>query len=97
MSQFSLTDPARADLNAIWDYIAQDSISAADGVLSEIYDTLVRLSEMPGMGRRREELAPNLRSFPVNSYIIYYQRIEDGIEVMRVLHGSRDVSRLFPL
>lgn len=47
---------------------------------------------MPGLGRQESKLAPNLRSFPLGNYLIFYRPIEDGIAVVRVLHGARDIS-----
>jgi toxin ParE1/3/4 len=42
------------------------------------------------MGRSRPELAPNLRSFPVGQYVIFYLPLAKGVEIVRVLHGARD-------
>jgi toxin ParE1/3/4 len=50
---------------------------------------------MPLIGRQREELSPRLRSFPVSRYIIFYRPMENGIEIVRVLHGARDFPPLF--
>ncbi|HLP91141.1 MAG TPA: type II toxin-antitoxin system RelE/ParE family toxin [Nostocaceae cyanobacterium] len=47
------------------------------------------------MGRSRYELLPGLRSFPVGSYLIFYFPINQSIEVIRVLHGARDIAKLF--
>lgn len=49
------------------------------------------------MGRARAELAEDLRFFPVGRYVIYYRPLPNraGIEVIRVLHGSQDVLRVF--
>jgi toxin ParE1/3/4 len=47
------------------------------------------------MGRLRPELVPKLRSFPVGEYVVFYRSIRDGIEVVRVLNGARDIGRLF--
>jgi toxin ParE1/3/4 len=41
--------------------------------------------------RDRNEVLPDLYSFPVGHYIIFYLIIPDGIEVVRVLHASRDI------
>jgi toxin ParE1/3/4 len=49
----------------------------------------------PGMGRKRDSLALNLRSFPVGNYLIFYRPINQGIEVIRILHGARDILSLF--
>ena len=53
------------------------------------------LARMPGLGRVRHDLLIQMRSFPVGRYIIFYQATTDGIEVLRVLHGSRDVPGAF--
>jgi toxin ParE1/3/4 len=47
------------------------------------------------MGRIRSDLLPNLRSFPVGNYVIFYFPADDGIEVIRILHGARDIQQLF--
>lgn len=53
-----------------------------------------RLAEQPLMTRKRDDLAPNLRGFPLGAYVILYRPIANGIEVVRVLHGARDIKRL---
>jgi toxin ParE1/3/4 len=40
-------------------------------------------------------LLVNLRSFTVKNYVIFYQPTADGIEVLRVLYGARDIHRVF--
>jgi len=47
------------------------------------------------MGRSRFDLSPELRGFPVGSHLIFYRPAVDGIEVIRVLHGARDIPKLF--
>ena len=47
------------------------------------------------MGREQNALLVNLRSFVVKNYIIFYQPVEGGIEILRVLHGSRDIESIF--
>jgi toxin ParE1/3/4 len=50
---------------------------------------------MPELGRKRDELSPRLRSFPVKNYIIFYRRMASGVEIARILHGARDLPTLF--
>lgn len=95
MGQFRISDQARADLIDIWLYIASDSVDSADRLNARFYDEFTTLSRYPQMGRSRPELAPELRSFPVGNYIIFYRPIENGIEVMRVLSTRRDIDTLF--
>lgn len=86
---------AELDLLEIWDYIADDSLDRADDFLDRIEEKLQALARNPGMGRRREELLPGLQSFPISNYVVFYREIEDGIDVIRVLRGSRDVEAIF--
>lgn len=53
------------------------------------------IADMPGIGRQREELSPGLRSVPEGDYVIFYRQIEDGVEIIRVLHGKRDIPTIF--
>jgi toxin ParE1/3/4 len=53
------------------------------------------LAGNPEIGRLRPELSvQGLRSFPVQTHVIFYLAQQDGIEVVRVLHGSRDIPSL---
>ena len=86
---------AQADLLDIWNFIASDSFDKADQLLKKIDSQLKVLASNPGMGRKRDSLAAYLRSFPVGNYLIFYRPINQGIEVIRVLHGARDIQSLF--
>lgn len=86
---------AQADLLDIWNFIASDSFDKADQLLKKIDSQLKVLASNPGMGRKRDSLAPSLRSFPVGNYLIFYRPINQGIEVIRVIHGARDIQSLF--
>ena len=82
---------AEIDLTLIWDYIAADSVRAADTLLNRIDAAFDMLAETPFAGRARRELAPNLRSFPVGNYIIFYIPIANSVEIVRVIHGRQDI------
>lgn len=87
---------AEADLAEIWEYIARDSPENADSFVSRIFQTCQEsLAPSPHLGRPREELSPGLRSLNFEDYIIFYRPIENGVEVVRVLHGRRDIEALF--
>jgi toxin ParE1/3/4 len=86
---------AEADLVDIWRYIAQDSPANADRLLDRINDTMNRLAAVPFMGQARFDLALGLRMFPVGSYLIFFRPIQEGIEVIRVLHGKRNITVRF--
>jgi toxin ParE1/3/4 len=85
---------AESDLDEIWWYIAQDSPNNADRFLDRIQERCLALSGFPQMGANREELKKGLRSQPVGNYLIFYFPLEDGVDVVRVIHGSRDIDSL---
>ncbi|MBN1764063.1 MAG: type II toxin-antitoxin system RelE/ParE family toxin [Sedimentisphaerales bacterium] len=91
MAKVFRTDIADEDLLDIWLFIAEDSIRAADKWIHTLESKCKQLAENPRLGRLRKELAPNLRSFPVQNYILFYQPVDEGIVLIRVLHGSRDI------
>ncbi len=47
------------------------------------------------MGRLKDELAPFLRSFLVKNNLIFYRPIDQGIEIVRILHGLQDIETIF--
>ena len=86
---------AELDLLDIWNYIADDSPDRADDFLDRIESKLMTLAQNSGLGRKRTELLPNLRSFPIDNYVVFYQQIDGGIDVIRLLHGLRDIEKTF--
>ena len=90
-----ITPRATQDLIEIWNYIADDSVKNADRFIDDLDETIRKLCRHPGMGRQREELAPRIRSFPHQPYVIFYREASNFIEIVRVLHGARDVESGF--
>jgi toxin ParE1/3/4 len=86
---------AEADLDDIWWYIAEDNPDAADRFFSKIDEQCQTLAQFPKMGTSKDNLMPSLRSFPVGNYLIFYLPMDDGIEIIRVLSGMRDMDTLF--
>lgn len=95
MPMVQRTAEADEDLIGIWGYIATDNPKAADSLLDEIEDKFILLSEQPRLGPARPDIALELRYFPVGSYLIFYREIDNGIEVVRVVHGARRLTNLF--
>jgi toxin ParE1/3/4 len=85
---------ALADLAEIWAYIAFDSAVQADAFADRVDRKFQSLARRPAMGRRRPELATDLRSFAVGHYVIFYLAISQGVVIVRVLHGARDIDSL---
>ena len=92
MTPVVISDAARIDLDDIWFYIASDSPANADRFLDRLVDVATgTLAAAPLSGREREEFGDGLRSLPVENYLIFY-RVRDGaVEVLRIIHGARDL------
>jgi toxin ParE1/3/4 len=95
MPQARILSSAVKDLDEIWLYIARDSIDAAERLIERIELTARKLARMPGIGPKRDEFAPGLRSFPLSNYVIFYRETDLGIDVLHVYHGMRDLQELF--
>ena len=88
---------AYEDLSEIWGFIATDNIAAADTWIDKLDAQFHLLATHPFMGRAREELVKNLRSFPLGRYVIFYLPDTKGITVVRVLHSARDIDAAMDL
>ncbi len=90
MSGFVLHPQAYTDPEEIWEYIAADSLDAADGVREEIYEAIQSLVPFPYEGHSRPDLtAQPLRFQSVRDYVIAYAPDEKPLAVIAVLHGRR--------
>jgi toxin ParE1/3/4 len=94
MPRFVVRPRARIDIDGIWDYIAQDSVPQADAFVDRMTAKFKRpkfrlLAYQPVRGRLRDDLMPNLRSFPCERYIIFCRSITDGIEIIRLANYQR--------
>jgi toxin ParE1/3/4 len=97
MKPFRLAPEARADIEEIWAYVAEDNIEAATRVRQAFLDACRLLAQHPRLGHRREDLTthPGVRFWPVFSYLIVYRPKErKTLEILRVLHAKRDVKRI---
>jgi plasmid stabilization system protein ParE len=96
MKELVVTRTAEREIISIWKYIADDSVDAADRVRDEIEAAMKMLCEMPGMGHERAEVKnPNYRFWPVYSYLIVYRVSAEKLTVSRVIHGARNLRRIF--
>ena len=95
MKRFRLSLEAARDIHDIWSYIAEDSIHSARRVRLLILGACQKLAVHPGMGHPRTDLTNKPVLFwPVGSYLIIYNPTPRPVEIIRVVHGARDVPRL---
>ena len=94
MPRFELARAALADLDAITDYtIERWGKMQAATYLDALEAQLADLARRPLIGRKRDDLAPGLFSFPFESHVVFYARTPFGITVARILHQRQDAPR----
>ena len=92
MTGYVLSADADLELDEIWEYIAADSIDAADRWIRKLFDAFEALGRIPGMGHKREDLtAYPVLFWPVGSYLVIYRAEHLPIEIVAVTQGSRDI------
>ncbi len=98
MRHLRFTDDADRNLVDIALYIASESESReiALAFVERLRAKCRDLAYLPGiLGTARPELREDIRSTPCNGYVIFFRYRDDVLEVVNVLHGSRDVIRHF--
>ena len=89
------TDPAKQDLKSIHDYISRDSKFYAQKVSLEIVEKSEKLDIFPELGRIVSETGdPKIRELIIYSYRLIYEIFPDKIEILALIHGKRDFSKI---
>lgn len=92
MKKYVLSAAAELDLEAIWEYIAEDNVDAADRWISKLLDAFEALEQAPGMGHKRDDLTSfPVLFWPVGAYLILYRVQSERIEIVGVTQGGRDI------
>jgi plasmid stabilization system protein ParE len=98
-TEYQLTTRAVNDLGEIWDYIARDSVDAANRVESAIIAACASLARHPKLGTKRIDITRlPVRFWAVTSYpnfIVVYRPDTKPLQVVTVLHGKRNLKELF--
>jgi toxin ParE1/3/4 len=95
MPKLVRTSRAELDLVQIWASIAEHSVPAADRVIDLIEQRCQVLLQFPYGGEASPQFGHDMRWFPAGNYVIFYRPDEDGIQVVRVIDGRRDLDVAF--
>lgn len=92
-----LAPEAERDLDDIAYYIAKEtgSLDIAERLIDSITNRFYLLASHPKIGRARDDLLAGTRSFPVGNYIIIYDIDGEDVQILRVVHGRRNLAALF--
>ena len=85
---------AEEDLADIWFSIALDNPHAADRLLDSIAFRIRQLATFPESGPRRPDIAADARALTVRNYLVLYRHNPENIEILRIVHGARDIMTL---
>ena len=90
------TDAAESDLEAIGNFIANDSPARAVTFVQELVDRSIELGSHPlrypvYVVRDGREI----RRRAHGRYITFYSIVGDVVEINHIVHGARDYARLF--
>jgi toxin ParE1/3/4 len=92
---------ALEDIEEITCFIAEDSPQAAQTFREILEHTCELLAEIPDMGTARNFTNPlltDVRLWPLkrfDKYLLFYRAQRNTLEIIRVLHGARDLPSLF--
>lgn len=85
---------AREDLLDIWTFIAPRDLQAADLALDRIAASCGVLADHPRLGRARPEIGDGARTLVVGRWLALYRLTDDGVQVVRVVDGARDLRQI---
>ncbi len=95
MASYIITRSADADIDEILAYIANDNMAAAIALNDRFTTLFEMLAENIDAGRARPEIKEDIRSFPADSYVIFYRKWAGKIAIVRVIDAARDIDELF--
>jgi toxin ParE1/3/4 len=94
--QFRLTESALGEIQEISEYLAKTyGFAQSERFLKKLNAQFSRIVQFPKMGKPRDEILSGLRMLSVDRYLVLYVVLGDDVEILRVVSGFRDLSRLF--
>ncbi len=94
MSKPSYTSAARQDLADILNYIANENPNAALNWVDKIEAKCLLIAENPAIGEWQPHLGEGIRASVVGRYVIFHREANDRVDIVRVIPGDRNITRL---
>jgi toxin ParE1/3/4 len=95
MPRIHTTRRAAIDVTTIWSYIAERSFPSADEWVVSVDEKLRLLAANPTMGERVDYLRAGARRVTLGKFVLYFESIDNGIRLLRVVHSARQIDELF--
>ncbi|NET17276.1 MAG: type II toxin-antitoxin system RelE/ParE family toxin [Okeania sp. SIO1H6] len=90
-----ISPEASQDLDEIFDYFSNNNVDAGERFVIAFENKCEKLLQFPKMGKSYQDIEPSLRGIPLDNYIILYRLIDNGVEIVRVVSGYRNLEYLF--
>jgi toxin ParE1/3/4 len=84
-----------SDLEAVADFIAEDSPRRAVEFVRQIWGKILRIGEQPQLYQLQPEIGEGARLAVVGRYLILFRIVGDVVRIERVVYGGRDLPGLF--
>jgi toxin ParE1/3/4 len=102
--RYRVLPAADLDLDHQADYLAREaSLETALRFYDAACSTFEKMTRMPALGERRDSADPRLAGLRVwrvegfEKHLIFYRPTDDGVDIIRVLHGARDIASVLDL
>ncbi len=96
MAAYRLSRKAASDLDEIHEYtIVNFGLTQAQDYLNGLHERFGNLSQQPSLGRKADQLAPQLRRYEYRSHVVFYVQESNGVVIVRVLHRNMDAPMHF--
>jgi toxin ParE1/3/4 len=96
LTTYILTLRSQKEIDDIADYtLANWGEAQADRYIAALYDRFAWLAGQPLLGKKRDDLSPDVRSFRQGSHVVFYRSIKGGIEIVGIVHASADFEAYF--
>ncbi|PZO72442.1 MAG: type II toxin-antitoxin system RelE/ParE family toxin [Sphingomonas taxi] len=79
------------DVDEIWLYIARHDPIAATRLVERLISSVARLADYPESGPARPEIGFGARSITVGNYLVLYRVKRDSVDIVRIVHGAREL------
>jgi len=95
MARYLINVLATQDLNEIADYFSTNNVRAGEKFFQDFNSKCKQLVSFPNSGKSYEHIYPDLKGLSLSGYVVFYRILVDGIEILRVVSGRRDLPKIF--
>jgi toxin ParE1/3/4 len=92
--EIEIKDAARMDLREIAIYIARDNPDRSESFVEELLVRIETIGERPLSFPERNDWGEGIRRALHGRYLILFRVRDDRVEILRILHGARDIDSL---